>query len=129
MTLTNDYNTDSSPPTLKVFGRYSRAGEIEIMGDNQGLLELSQALVSKKTATEKLLLVPQNTIAYPYDGFLSAIRVNKIGEAVTITREDEVLNISGAPDKLELMAENIRSLAITESSDTTDGHLHIEYYP
>lgn len=122
-------NNDPIQTPLRVIGRYSASGEIEIRGDKQALLSWAESLADNHNASISLV-VPQAP-ANPYDSFLVAMYILRADEAVRIKLNGETLVISGSQEKLKLLADNIKWLAVCENSVESgqiENHLHVEYY-
>ena len=61
---------------------------------------------------------------------MSAIQVMRSGALTNITQEGDTLVITGSPESLGILGENVRFAAEQGMTDHTPGlHVHIEYYP
>jgi hypothetical protein len=118
---------------LAVIASYASSGQIEVTGSARALLEFAEALVTPEPLTERTLTVPSVRTPSPYDGFLQKTRVERNEDKVLITKEEDMLKISGSPQNLRYLAENIRWFASTENdpelSNSSRSHLHVEYHP
>jgi len=111
-------------PRLPV-GLYSSRGDIEIEG-TPGAIRLLVEHFRGAPGTIALA-VPWQRGAAPYNGFLTAIRVEAGAGMVTFRRQSTLLAVSGAPRPLALLAESIATL-VTDHRGAAR-HVHIEYYP
>lgn len=117
---------------LRVVGRFTKTGEIEIRGDRQALIKLAKLLVEPHSLSICPFVIPQMLSIEAYDGFIVAAHIVKTEADVRISLHETTLIISGSPKKLKILAENIEWLATQEDSANTrevENHLHIEYHP
>jgi len=111
---------------IDIVGRFGSSG-IDLEGTSASLIELAER-VQRSEGHETLELSIPSAPASPYSGYLRSLQI-EIGEgSVQILRDHDRLYIKGTPEKIEILAENIASLASQKSSYSVE-HLHIEYFP
>jgi hypothetical protein len=115
--------------SLPIVTRYSLDGDIELCGAAQSLKILAHSLRAAMGIQQFRIQVPEGSRIAPYAGFLEFMKLVVIeGSFVNIAIVDNSLVISGGPDKLEMLAENIAWLT-ADKDDLDSKHIHIEYYP
>jgi hypothetical protein len=115
---------------LAVVARYDRHGGIEIAGDSEDLLRLSDLIFSEEPEAVFSLRVPQTGDAAPYDGFLSSIKVSTGDQKVRIVRYGDSIHVVGSRTALISFSRSIR--AVAEKAETPESreliHIHVEFY-
>ena len=132
MTTSKEPNDCAVQTPLRVMGRFTTTGEIEISGDKEALIKLAELLAAPPDLSICHFVIPQSFSIEPYDDFIVAAHIVKTEGAVRIKLYENTLTISGSPEKLKILAENIKWLAAQEDSAITsrvENHLHIEYHP
>jgi hypothetical protein len=109
-----------------VRARYARRSGFAVSGDRIALNGLARILRGDASADAAEVLLQPGSEAAPYEEFMSKLVVRHDSGRVSVTKKlDEVL-ITGSPQHLRLLAENIEALADDAEGDR---HLHVEYYP
>jgi hypothetical protein len=115
---------------MTIVARYADS-DIEIEGSGDALRELASELQRLHGDLTLTLFVPARP-ASPYDGYAKALTLVPRGDYVRVSQTGDEIFISGARDKLDILAKNIGRLAEGEDAPPLSGgkrHLHIEYYP
>jgi hypothetical protein len=110
-----------------VTGKYTARGDLELEGSITGLTILATLLRRANDLKQVSLQVPTCPVdVKPYDGHLSTIELRPANDKIKLAREGDALIVSGAWDKMKLLADNV-SLLIEDSERGVD-HCHLEYY-
>jgi hypothetical protein len=127
--MTSKLTTDNSAhATTDIVGRYT-TNEVELEGTPMALLQLAGSLSGPESAAHYTLRVPESA-ASPWDGYLSAIQIVHNEGMTNIGQQGDILVITGSPESLSVLGENVRFAAEQGMTDHTPGlHSHIEYYP
>jgi hypothetical protein len=125
----NQQSNDSRVHTeTELIARYT-ADQVELQGTPTSLLQLAGSLPGTESAAHYSLRMPEGS-ASPYDGYLSAIQIMHTGGLTNIGQQADILVITGSPESLGILGENVRFAAEQGMTDHTPGlHSHIEYYP
>lgn len=109
-----------------IIGRFSDSG-IDIEGTATSLLEFAKRVQWLRGRETFELSVP-SVPAFPYSGYLRSLQI-EIGEGnVHISHDQDRVYITGSLQKIEILAENIASLALQNGNHDPE-HSHIEYFP
>jgi len=112
---------------LPVVWRYAATSGFELSGDRVGLHAVAESLRDAATVSEREVWHDSNDRgATPYDVFIKRMVVRQAPSKVRITREDDVVVVTGRREELNVLADNIDSLV--HGAERGD-HLHIEYFP
>jgi len=106
-------------------GRFDPRGEVDLALDR----EAAARLVDRLRAGRGRLPLEAGRDPAPYRTFLQGISVAATpGRRVTLRLDDaeETLAITGDPEYLKVLAENIAELAAPGDRAT---HLHVDYFP
>jgi hypothetical protein len=117
---------------VDVVGRYTNSDGVELRGHPAALRRLADMLVSTDRPLEITLSVPEGASSEPYDAFLRRIRITRSSGDVAIMRCDTTMVVTGATEKLSILARWISWLAAdneTMATNDVSDHLHLEYYP
>jgi len=114
-------------PFINLVGRYGH-DQIELEGDSQSLLWLSEQLMTGKDYILSLSR-PKEVNAEPYEVFLKLMRIQVSEGALKISKKGSELQVSGAPKNLTLLAKSVKRLAGQKNSKLPRPHTHIEYFP
>jgi hypothetical protein len=126
----NSQEHSAVPETLRIVGRYTTAGQIELRGDPGALSDLASLLTSNTQFSAYTLDIPQSLSPEPYDHFLTGLHIAKTSGAVEIKLQSNILVLAGSGENLTVLAQNIAWLANNpEPSGGIQRHIHIEYYP
>ncbi len=110
---------------LGITSRYARE-QAELCGNKAALEALAEAFVSG-SAVRISLAAAKGIEPAPFEGFLRHLEIRPSNGRIKIAREGKVLTIDGAPEWLQILAENIASLWLLRPP-TAREHLHIEFY-
>jgi hypothetical protein len=115
---------------LSIVGKYDSASVIlESMAP--ALRDLSQAIREIAETTEFSLALP-SIPPTPYLGYVKSLKIEKRTGNVYVSRIEDQVSISGSPEKLKILAQNIDHLAEHQSKPDLgnyEDHVHIEFYP
>ena len=114
---------------LAIDARYSPEDGFRIEGTSKALAALADALAGKFGA--RLDFDPGARLSQspePYEEFIEGLVVIPGGGPVRIERKQGTIEVFGAPDKLRILSENVRGLALEENAGDSH-HIHIEYHP
>jgi hypothetical protein len=108
----------------------SSPDDIDVEGDEFGLRFLAEALRETREVRHIQLPRPAGSPS-PYDAFATALTIDPLGGDVRVSVADDRIVISGSPDKLEVVAESLDTLAECEATSAPRSecdHIHIEYF-
>ena len=115
---------------MDIAGQYDDS-RIKLDGTADGIRALSREI--QKLVGEQLfsLLFPSTSPA-PYLGTAKSLKLRRDAGNVCVSRDADVITITGSEEKLAILASNIERLAEQDSGSVSGNlktHLHIEYYP
>ena len=111
--------------SLDIVGRYSRNTGFELEGPAPALVALADLLEDSSEPSCRFAGVPRPAGPEPYEELVDGLIVQRTGGPVRIEKDGADLRLTGDPERLHLLAENLRFLAADDGSD----HLHLEYHP
>jgi hypothetical protein len=115
---------------VNIIGKYDKSS-VDIEGSADSLREFSQTLQGLAGSEVHVLPHPQAPPT-PYLGYVKSLKMERSEGNVCVSLIADEMVISGSPEKLMILAGNIRRLAEQQgraSSDNYNEHLHIEYHP
>jgi len=115
--------------SLLIDARYSPNSGYSLEGSPEALVTLADALESESGG--RFDFDPRVRPAegpQPYDEFVDGLVLIPGEGAVRIEKQGRLIEVSGAPDKLGILADNIRDLALGSIPGNSE-HMHIEYHP
>lgn len=124
--MTN-HSTVQNPTIVARYGER----EVELAATGDGLIHFAECLLTGEPKIEISLSVPADKSAAPFHGFLAKLAIEICDGKVVIKHDHETLRIRGATEDLKRFADNIRWLALKDSSAAglPRDHVHIEHYP
>ncbi|SRR5579872_1131675 len=100
---------------------------LELESSKAGLLDLAEKMQTNRDI-QRISLSHPITSPNPYLGYADFLTLEPSSGNVYIGRRGREVRISGAPEKLEILAGNIEFLA-NDEDDNSKSHIHIEYRP
>jgi hypothetical protein len=112
---------------MNIVGRYDDS-DISLEGQGESLLELAQLIRRTTGPVIRSLMIPSTPPA-PYDDYAKSLKLEPTDSYVRISRDETQIRISGSPDKLAILADNIEWIATHTHLAGDSGYIDIDYHP
>lgn len=108
---------------------YSESVGFQFTGSTRALTEFAEILEALQEGVYELTSRCSGTRSpEPCEIFIGQLVLARALGRVRIEKVGLSVRISGNPDLIRILAENIRDFALDELRSEGDGHTHIEYY-
>jgi hypothetical protein len=114
---------------MDLVGRYDNSS-IDIEGSEESLRQLSYLL--QHISGAHTLALANSAPQSPYPALAKTLKFEIADDSVCVARSGDEISMRGAPDKFEVLAQNILALADQKQEQRAGQlrlHSHIEYYP